>query len=612
MIVKMKKLTLFVPNTEIDVDADLTILGQLGIMHMVPFQPAKHESIARAEARINKLNKAIAVLDLYDNKQAELKVPDEGLDFLGDQRGEIALMEKVLELNHEQIRLDKLKVEQVQQLAWYSEWGAVSMADLQDLKTKGVSLKLYLLTEKEVKAIKDMEGVHVLGMHNDLYKVAFVSENAEEKLDFTEIMFPAFEKETLKSVLAQTLAKIEELDKLLLILHAQKGVLQDALDEHVQRFKVHNIKFGGIAFEDNLRCWEGFIPEQSIIKIEDAAKEHGWGYVIEEPGEEEIDIAPTLIKSPKWVDRIRPIMNFMGLVPGYNELDVSKVFLIFFTFFTGILVGDAGYGLVFLLLTLLIHKKQKFKPKVEFQLFYTLSASILFWGILTGTYFGSETLAGLPFLNEIKINKLASFGGDDIFTQQFMFIVGAIHLSLGHLQTAWRYINSLKAIAQLGWVAIIWGLYLVVNQMVLSMPTNDLTVWLFAGGALLVILFSHPEQRFFKGVLSSIASLPLSIINGFSDIISYIRLYAVGLATVLMASSFNQMAIGSGVTTLASGIGTVLILILGHGLNMILAGMAVIVHGVRLNMLEYAGHAGVEFSGNEYDPFKIKNKKTRV
>lgn len=69
------------------------------------------------------------------------------------------------------------------------------------------------------------------------------------------------------------------------------------------------------------------------------------------------------------------------------------------------------------------------------------------------------------------------------------------------------------------------------------------------------------------------------------------------------------MAIGSGISTVASGIGAVIILILGHGLNMILAGMAVIVHGVRLNMLEYAGHAGVEFSGNEYNPFKLKNKK---
>jgi V/A-type H+-transporting ATPase subunit I len=76
-----------------------------------------------------------------------------------------------------------------------------------------------------------------------------------------------------------------------------------------------------------------------------------------------------------------------------------------------------------------------------------------------------------------------------------------------------------------------------------------------------------------------------------------------------MASSFNEMALGDGISTIASGIGAVLILVLGHGLNMILAGMAVIVHGVRLNMLEYAGHANVEFSGNNYNPFQLKKIK---
>ena len=189
-----------------------------------------------------------------------------------------------------------------------------------------------------------------------------------------------------------------------------------------------------------------------------------------------------------------------------------------------------------------------------------------------------------------------------------MFVIGAIHLSIGHIQKGLKYINSVKAIAQLGWVAIVWGLYLIVNQMVLGEAAPGFMIWLFIGGALLIALFSNPGTNFFRGVIKSLSELPLSIINGFSDIISYIRLYAVGLATVLMAISFNQIAIGEGITTVYSGIVAVLVLILGHGLNMILAVMAVIVHGVRLNMLEYAGHAGVEFSGNEYNPFKLEEK----
>ena len=233
----------------------------------------------------------------------------------------------------------------------------------------------------------------------------------------------------------------------------------------------------------------------------------------------------------------------------------------------------------------------------------------MFWGILTGTYFGSETIAELPILSNLKIEALASFGGDNLIVQKVMFLIGAVHLTVGHLQVAWKFNNSVRAIAQFGWIAIIWGLYLIVNQMVLGIEAPALMVWLFIGGALLVALFSKPGPNLFKGILSSIGNLPLSIINGFSDIISYIRLYAVGLSTVLMAASFNQMAIGDGITTVVSGIGAVLVLILGHGLNMILAAMAVLVHGVRLNMLEYAGHAEVEFAGNEYKPFNLRDNK---
>jgi len=440
-------------------------------------------------------------------------------------------------------------------------------------------------------------------------QVVFIADNNNEKLEYEEVSIPNYRFGALENSIKQANQEIEVVNKILHNLHNQISLLQDALDERIRRYSVRNVQYSGIDVENKFRYWKGYIPEHSIEKFTQKAKEHNWGYLLEDPTQEELDEVPTHIRSPKWSKSIKPVMNFMGLVPGYSEIDVSQIFMLFFTFFTGILVGDAGYGLVFLLITLLVHSKQKFKAKIEFTLIYILSVSIMIWGILTGTYFGVEQIAEIPFLSYLVVDKLASFGGDDIFIQKFMFIVGAIHLSIGHIQTGLRYINSVKAIGQLGWVAIVWGLYLIVNQMVLGQTAPSFMLWLFIGGALLIALFSNPGTNFIKGVISSLGQLPLSLISGFSDIISYIRLYAVGLATVLMALSFNQMAIGDGITTVFAGIGAVIILILGHGLNMILAAMAVIVHGVRLNMLEYAGHAGVEFSGNEYNPFKIKNKK---
>ena len=610
MIAEMKKLLLFMPDSANDIDAELTALGELGVLHITPLQPAKHESIERVAARIKQLKKAIKVLNQFDDEQYSSPIDDEIPDYSKIERGAVFLMEKVLDAESHQQELEDVKLKSTNDIKWFENWGNITLKDVNDLNAKGIWIKTYLLGDKELKQVADQNDIQVIGKLSELNQVILLTKDADERLlDMEELPFPQQELENAKELLAATNKELEDNKKFLLQLRKQKAVLEDGLKERLRRFDVRNIQFEGLAIDKHVRFWKGFIPIEYVDQFIETAEERQWGYVIEDPLPEEMEEVPTLVRTPKWAQRIQPVMDFMGLIPGYEELDVSRVFMVFFTFFTGILVGDAGYGLIFLLITILAHRKKKFAKQIEFGLIYTLSVSIMFWGILTGTYFGSETIAELPILSNLKIEALASFGGDNLIVQKVMFLIGAVHLTVGHLQVAWKFNNSVRAIAQFGWIAIIWGLYLIVNKMVLGIEAPALMVWLFIGGALLVALFSKPGHNLFKGILSSIGNLPLSIINGFSDIISYIRLYAVGLSTVLMAASFNQMAIGDGITTVVSGIGAVLVLILGHGLNMILAAMAVLVHGVRLNMLEYAGHAEVEFAGNEYKPFNLRDNK---
>lgn len=610
MIIKMKKVLLFTTNSTHEVDADLTRLGQLGIVHISPFQPAQDESIDRVDARIKQMEKAISVLDNVTDMHHIEAATGELPDYENIDRGEIALMEKILDTEYKRVRLRNQLIEQENALEWFKQWGNISIKEIEDLKKSGYFVKLYLLDNREIKTLPDREDIYIAGKINELTQVVLLSEKEDDSLNYEEIQIPQFEYSGLEASIAATRQKRDEKLSEIKQLNGFRSLLENALIERIRRYDVRTVQYVGQAIDEQVRYWKGFIPVKDVDAFIKEAEKNSWGYLVEDPSEEDLEEVPTLIKSPKWVERIRPVMNFMGLVPGYEEIDVSRVFMLFFTFFTGILVGDAGYGLVFFLLTLLYHRRKKFAKKVEFQLMYTLSGSIILWGVLTGTYFGSETIANLPLLHDLKVDALASFGGDNILLQKIMFMIGAIHMSIGHLQLAWRYNNSVKALSHLGWISVIWGLYLLVNRMVLAIPTPGITLWLFVGGALLIALFSKPGPKFLKGVLSSLGNLPLSIINGFSDIISYIRLYAVGLATVLMATSFNEMAIGEGFTTVASVIGGVLILILGHGLNMILAAMAVIVHGVRLNMLEYSGHADVEYTGTEYEPFKLKNNQS--
>lgn len=587
-----------------DMQDDLTVLGQLGLMHISPFQPAKDESIERVLNRIGQLEKAISILDDCDEANATSSVKAD--DYANQERGEIALLEKVLETNSANKELQKEIAELSKAKQWYDSWGNISLDDIKSINSKGVYLKLYEVAEKDLKTIRTQENVQVVGQSNGVAQVVLVSQDEEAVLNYQPIEWPAISQAEVEQTLNEKVAELSSGKQLLLQLSTQKDLLKDALDERNRRLTVRTVQYGGIAFHDKVRCWEGYVPESKVSHVTEAAEQNGWGYVVSDPRPDEYDFVPTLLHNPKWTDKIKPVMNFMGLVPGYDEIDVSKIFLVFFTFFTGILVGDAGYGLIFFVLTLLTHWKTGFVKKIEFGLFYTLSVSVMLWGVLTGTYFGAETIANIPFLKQLQVSQLASFGGDNLRIQQFMFLIGAVHLTIGHIQKGIKYINSVLVIAQVGWVAIVWGLYFLVNKMVLGISAPEFMPWLFIGGGALVALFSSPSQPIVKGILSSLGNLPLNVINGFSDVISYIRLYAVGLSTVLMASSFNDMAIGEGITTIASGVGAVLVLILGHALNMTLAAMAVLVHGVRLNMLEYAGHASVEFSGSEYNPFKLK------
>jgi len=586
-------------NTGTPVDTQLAELGRLGLLHIVPFQPPRDKSIELISAHLHDAEKALSILDRHSVDQAVVAGKP------AEQNDAEKCIRQVLETDDKLVKLQQTKRNLEVELAWFSQWGNVAPSTFTELRAHGVYLRLYEATGKELKKLNDRGDVHVVGEANGLLQLALITDQADETLPFTEVKVPEKDRSAIENALAETTSGIESNERQLIALAAEKTSLQEAQKHWIQRLELLHVQYGGESLEGQVNYWKGYIPEKQMDALIEAADQNGWGYLIEDTTDEDAEEVPTLIYTSRWGQRIRPVMNFMGLVPGYHELDVSQVFMLFFTFFTGILVGDAGYGLVFLLLTLLAHKKAGFAKKVEFQLMYTLSVSILFWGVLTGTYFGSETVANIPFLAKLRVDKLASFGGDNVFVQRFMFFVGAIHLTVGHLQQAIRYINSLKALAQLGWIAITWGLFFIVNQMVLQIPAPDYMLWLFVGGALLVALFSTSGKSFFKGILSSLGNLPLSIINGFSDIISYVRLYAVGLSTVLMASSFNDMAIGDGLTTVLAGLGAVIVLILGHGLNMALAAMAVLVHGVRLNMLEYAGHADVEFSGSEYNPFKI-------
>jgi len=139
-------------------------------------------------------------------------------------------------------------------------------------------------------------------------------------------------------------------------------------------------------------------------------------------------------------------------------------------------------------------------------------------------------------------------------------------------------------------------------MLILGMALPGWFQWLCMGGISLIVLFMTPMRKL-KTEWADHIMLPFDLIGGFADLVSYVRLFAVASASMAVAEAFNELALHKGIHSWHAGLVAVIILTLGHGLNIILAAMSILVHGVRLNTLEFSNHVGMEWAGRPYEPF---------
>lgn len=595
MISEMSKLTLLVIKSNID--DTIKKLRKLGVIHIKEIKKPVSEDIDKLTSDIDKNNSVINILTKKEpTKQKKDKDPQKIIDEIIDLRkGKKELLSKKNELE---------KIEN-----WYDNWGVISLKDIEQIQNAGYNVKLFSQPVSYLKTIDidKMRNLFIVSKDKHSVKLAQIGSENKEELNLKQIHLPDLEYK-------QTQIEINEITNKLKNIELKIGKYSSYLDsikfykeKLEKRLEFSQVKYG-MGDSESIYYLNGYFPTDKKDDVEKEAKKNSWGYVFEKPTES--DNPPVLIKNPKWIRIIEPIFNFMGTTPGYHEYDISIWFLLFFSLFFGMLIGDAGYGLTFLAITFFVRRKLKKSPFEPFVLMYVLSGATIIWGVLSGTYFGSEAIAQLPILKELVNPNISSFAlsssgfnDNQVFMISLCFLIGAIHLTIAHLLIAIKNIKSLKMISQIGWIGIIWSLYLIAGNLVLGKEFPQIGIYLFIISFVLTLLFSNAEKGILKGLGATLGSLPLDIISGFSDVVSYLRLFAVGYASVVVAHSFNQMAIGSGINSVISGIIAALILLLGHSLNILLGAMAIIVHGVRLNMLEFSGHLNMEWSGIKYRPF---------
>lgn len=374
-----------------------------------------------------------------------------------------------------------------------------------------------------------------------------------------------------------------------------------------------------LAYQNGLVWITGYIPDADKEAFINAAKEHNWAWLMNDvqQGDENV---PTKIRYNKLTALIKPVLDILGTVPGYAEYDISFWFLAFFTLFFAMIIGDAGYGLLFLIGTVAVHIKSKHVTNVTL-LFYLLSGATVVWGALTGTWFGLEGAMNIPLLKSLVIPSFANypeyFGLSATTTQnsvmKFCFSIGVIQLALACVMNIKRKISrhNLSWLSDLGWLLSISALYLMVLYLVIGQNIQLGIVGAVVGlGFLLVVLFGgmEPGKTFGQGLkagLGNTFTAFLDTISAFGNVMSYIRLFAVGMASLAIAQSFNNMASGfHGALVIVGAI----IMIIGHVLNIVMGFLSVVVHGVRLNLLEFSGQLGMEWSGTAYNPFRDRTK----
>jgi V/A-type H+-transporting ATPase subunit I len=494
------------------------------------------------------------------------------------------------------------------------EWEGVSLSDLRPIRDQGYEIRFFEIQPRQLALVPPERKAFVVKRGRARLWIALVlKEGSPLELEFKELEPPRRTAAEVEGLRAKNRSELRRLGRELEELGGQAGVLEHAI--HAANLEIELAEAtASMGHSQTLSYLTGFLPAEQVGPLKNLCRGNGLALLLRDPDPE--DNVPTIVRNKRWIDIIQPVFQLLGTIPGYHEFDISFFFLLFFTFFFAAIVGDAGYGLIFFSTALFLRRRslqRKQEPPGILALLMILSFATILWGAVTGTWFGSQKLAALPFLSWMIVPALSSFNPRSAETFKIIFFsVGAAHIVIAHFWSFLRQAREkpfIRSLAQLGWLVMVLGLYRLVLNLVIDsrrFPVPAHARWMIGGGLLLVITFSRQEGRFFQGLAMGVANLLttfLSSISAFSDIISYIRLFAVGLAGIEIAKSFNGIAAGFGSSPLGMMIG-LLILLLGHALNMAMGALSVVVHGVRLNMLEFSGHLGMEWSGKPYKPFK--------
>ena len=654
MILPMKKLTLLVLDSQ--KKAALKTLRNFGAVH-IEKEAASSDTLTELQNTYARLQQAEALITESQPKKAE-KAKTEALTL--NRNDLLQAVDEILDLKDQESNTRAAINKLTGDIEAYGSWGDFDPNDIHSFEENSIYLTIGELSEKSYATLPETIKTVRLAGGKKTVRFAIVSETVDVPVelpsDFNPLILPDMrlsamrtEREQLQKQLPSFKAKIGARTELLAPLKAETKKLAKEIEFETVRAGMEVIPLeedtavasgaessatlaasgnaataalgsgnaangtAGNAEKEPIRLarLSGYILAEKQADFAGLAKANGWAFISDDPAEE--DAVPTAMRHNRFVQLLTPLTDFLGTVPGYREPDISLWFLLFFGIFFAMIFGDAGYGGILVILSLIgiVKAKAKEQPApLAMQMFLYLGVLTVIWGTATCNWFGISVDYIPAWLKNLSVPAISNATEESIRNanlMQFCFTLGLIQLTIGHIISIVRNIRSPQILGHVGSIAMLCGMYVVVLSLVVSAERyqiNQPVMIAVGGGFALNFIFSNYQTGIGQSIVDSlknIITMFLGVVNVFADIMSYIRLWAVGLAGSAISATVNQMA-GPALGSFLIFLG-VLLLFFGHGLNYIMNVLSVIVHGVRLNTLEFSNHVGLTWAGFKYEPF---------
>ena len=500
-------------------------------------------------------------------------------------------------------------------------WGNFDYSNVEKLQEAGYELKFFVTSAKSYMSEweSDYNAIPVAERQSRKYFVTITPQGTAIDIDAEPAKLPTTSLTALESELATVNARIVELEKELVQV-AQSGLntVVAAQGQQKRDIEFTKVMLGGEKVSgDKLIMLEGWVPVDSVDALKEMLDNSGAFYELRDARRG--DNVPVKLKNNAFT-RMYEVLTKMYGMPSGTDFDPTPIVAPFFSLFFAFCMGDAGYGLLMILFGFLLKKKMGKNMAGMMNLVITLGIFTTVMGALLGTFFGMSLLefTGIPQnIREFIIAGDVELMGSTYDKQMILALgIGIVHISIAMTVKA---INSTvfygfkESLSAWGWWLVVVGSVIVGTLTFLSVIPADVSKWVFIAvgglGALGIYVLNNLRRNILVNIGAGLWDTYNMASGLLGDILSYIRLFALGLAGGMLGQTFNDLAMmvvegREGVGAVFGWIGFGLIILIGHILNIAMSCLSAFVHPLRLTFVEYFKNAGYEGKGEEYKPFK--------